>query len=58
MYTTLLEQANIQDLLWKIMEVLSLHCYWKDVKIFSKLHLGKDKLSKDPECLTKNPNHF
>lgn len=58
MYIALLDQVSIQDLLWKIKEVLSLCCYWRDRKIFSRLHLGKDKLSKDPGCLTRNPNHF
>lgn len=42
----------------EINEVLSLCCYWRDRKIFLRLHLGKDKLSKDPRGLTKNPNHF
>lgn len=58
MYTALLEQASIQDLFWKIKEVLSLCCYWRDRKIFLRFHLGKEKLSKDPGGLTKNPNHF
>lgn len=58
MHIAVLEQASVQELLWKIKEVLSLHCYWRDGEIFSRLHMGKDKLSKDPGCLTKNPNHF